>query len=242
MTKTTETTAKKITTATKKPLYATVGAGEALYSVVTDAVDRVREVATADVAGRVEDARERLSKGLESAVPTSLDSLRQRLSGLPSELPDELAQLRDKLTTQHVQDRVDQYGHQLHDLYSGLAERGEEAVERLRATPRFEHRIEQVEDVYSEVVGRAEDVYSEVVGRAEEVIGLVSDQVNGLLGSRNGGTDSGDDGQVVDAEVVQVTTESQPIDEVVDAPRPKKTTVKKAAKKATAAKKPTPRP
>lgn len=233
MTKTTESesTTKKITAATKKPLFATVGAGEALYSVVTDAVDRVREAAATDVAGRVEEARERLSKGLESAVPTSLDSLRQRLSALPAELPEEIAQLRDKLTTQHMQERVDQYGHQLHDLYSELAERGEEAVERLRATPRLEHRIEQVEDVYSEVVGRA-----------EEVIGLVSEQVNGLLGSRNGASDveSEVDGEVVDAEVVQVTTESQPLDPT-EAPRPKKATVKKATKKPTAAKKTTPR-
>ncbi|WP_063065411.1 hypothetical protein [Nocardia violaceofusca] len=214
-----------------KPIYATVGAGDALYAAVNDIVDRVRDrAATVDVNSRVEEARERLSN-LPADVQDQIETLRGRLTGLPSELPDDLAELREKFTPEELRKLVDQYYRQLVDLYSDLAVRGEETVDRLRSNPGFDERFDKVEGIYTDVVTRAEDVLSKV-----------SDQARGFLGKAAEEADEA--AAVVDAEVVAVTTEA-----AAEEPTPaKKAPAKKApAKKApakpattTAAKKTTP--
>jgi heparin binding hemagglutinin HbhA len=227
-----------ITPNVTKSLYATVGAGDALYAAVNEVVGKVRERATGtDVSGRVEEARERLST-LPADVQEQFEALRQRLSGLSSELPEDIAELREKLSsaesrsklTSELNDRfgpdelrkvVDQYYHQFLGLYSELAERGEVTVGRLRATPGVEERI-----------GRVEGVYNDVVSRAEGVLGKVSGQVGGLLGAK--AAEAADAVAVVDAEVVDVTTETEPVADATAEPAPPKAPAKKAAaKKAT---------
>ncbi|MEU6564256.1 heparin-binding hemagglutinin [Nocardia nova] len=216
-----------------KPIYATVGAGDALYAAVNDIVDRVRDrAATVDVNTRVEEARERLSN-LPADVQDQIETLRGRLTGLPSELPDDLAELRERFTSDELRKLVDQYYRQLVDLYSDLAVRGEETVDRLRTNPGFDERFDKVEGIYSDVVTRAEDVLNKV-----------SDQARGLLGKTAEAAE--EVAPVVDAEVVAVTTEatSEPVAEE-SAPAAKKAPAKKApAKKApvktAAAKKTTP--
>ncbi|MEV5651887.1 heparin-binding hemagglutinin [Nocardia sp. NPDC052254] len=221
-----------------KPIYATVGAGDALYAAVNDIVDRVRDRAvTVDVNTRVEEARERLSN-LPADVQDQIETLRGRLSGLPSELPDDLAELRERFTSDELRKLVDQYYHQLVDLYADLAVRGEETVDRLRTNPGFDERFDKVEGIYSDVVTRAEDVLTKV-----------SDQARGLLGKTADPADE-QDVAVVDAEVVTVTTETaaepaaaqvdeEPVAPVKKAPA-KKAPAKKAPVKTTAAKKTTP--
>ncbi|QLY32228.1 heparin-binding hemagglutinin [Nocardia huaxiensis] len=206
-------TEPKITTATvTKPIYATVGAGDAIYTAVLDAVSQIRERAAAsDVTGRVEEARERLAN-LPADVQEQVEVLRQRVAALPSELPEDLAELREKATPEELRRLVDQYYHQLLDLYADLAARGEETVEKLRANPTFEGRYEQVESVVNDLVAQTQDV-----------IGKVSDQVAPLLGRVK--EDAVAVEETVEAEVVGVTTESEPA-----APAP-------AAKKAAPAKK-----
>lgn len=204
------------------PLYATVGAGDALYTAVNDLVGKVRErAATVDVTGRVDEARERIAN-LPADAQEQFETLRQRLTGLPAELPEDLADLRDRLSPEELRKAADQYYHQLLDLYQDLASRGEETVERLRANPAFEERFEKVEGIYTDVVTRAEDVF-----------GKVSDQARGLLGSA---AEQAEDSSVVDAEVVQVTHE-QPAapaeeSEVDEAPVKKAPAKKAPAKKA----------
>ncbi|WP_040828211.1 hypothetical protein [Nocardia jiangxiensis] len=204
-----------------KPLYATVGAGDALYAAVNDLVGKVRErAATVDVTGRVDEARERIAN-LPADAQEQFETLRQRLTGLPNELPEDLADLRERLTAEELRKAVDQYYHQLVDLYQDLASRGEETVDRLRANPAFEERFEKVEGIYSDVVTRAEDVF-----------GKVSDQARGLLGSTE---EQAEAEPVVDAEVVQVTHEpAAPVDE---APAADEAEVKKAPAKNAPAKK-----
>jgi|GEM_PF-4247686 len=206
-----------------KPLYATVGAGDALYAAVNDLVGKVRErAATADVTGRVEEARERLSN-LPSDAQEQFEALRHRLTGLPSELPDDLAELREKLTPEELRKLVDQYYHQLVELYQDLAERGEETVERLRTNPSFGDRFDKVEGIYTDVVTRAEDVFGKVSEQARELLGTVEE--------------AAETEPVVDAEVVGVTTEATPADDEPELAAPaKKAPAKKApAKKTTAA-------
>ncbi|MGW0184097.1 heparin-binding hemagglutinin, partial [Nocardia sp. NPDC003345] len=150
---------------TAKPLFATVGATDAVYAAVVDAVTQVRERAT-DVNGRVDTARERFA-GLPADVQTQFEQIRTRLSELPSELPEDLAELREKFTTEELRRLAEQYYRQVLDLYADLAVRGEETVDRLRTN----HLVD-------EQVGRVESFYKDASVRAEEVLG----RVNGLIG------------------------------------------------------------
>ncbi|WP_024801928.1 hypothetical protein [Nocardia sp. BMG51109] len=226
----TESEATTPTVTVTKPLYATVGAGDALYNAVNDLVEKVRERAgTADVSGRVEEARERLST-LPADAQEQFDTLRQRLTGLPAELPDDLAELREKLTPEELRKSVDQYYHQLLDLYTELASRGEETVGRLRSES----------SSFDEQFGRVEGLYSDVVTRAEDVFGKVTDQARGFLGQKvDEESDAAEAEPVVDAEVVQVTTESDPEEPAPAAAPAKKAPAKKAPAKKAAAKKTT---
>lgn len=201
-----------------KPLYATVGAGDALYAAVNDLFGKVRERSGfADVTGRVDEARERLAN-LPTDAQGQFESLRGRLTGLSSELPDDLAELRDKLTPEELRKVADQAYHQLVELYQDLAARGEETVGRLRSSnPQFEEGFERVEGIYTDVVTRAEDV-----------IGKVSDQARELL-------EKTEADPIVDGEVVGVTSEAAPADaESADEPAKKAAAKKAPAKKATA--------
>ncbi|MEU2041546.1 hypothetical protein [Nocardia niwae] len=214
-----------------KPLLATVGAGDALYSAVNDVVAQVRERAVAtEVQARVEEARERFAN-VPADVQAQFDTLRERLSGLPSELPDDLAELREKFTAEELRALAEKYYRQALDLYADLAARGEETIERLRANQTVDERIGKVETLYGDAVSRAEDV----VGR-----------VNGLLGrpaKLEAEVETEADivpAPVVEAEVVEVTTEATPAPvangAAKKAPAKKAATTPAAAKKAPAKK------
>ena len=204
-----------ITTVTK-PLYATVGAGDAIFAAVTEAVEKVRDsVAGVDVTSRVEEARERIAN-LPADVQEQLGVLRERVAGLPAELPEEVAALRDRLNADELRKVVDQ----LLDLYSDLAVRGEETVGKLRTNAVVEERL-----------GQAENLYNDVVNRAEGVYGSVSTQVTGLLGKTEAAPAAA---PVVDAEVVAVTSEVEAAPAVAPAPAPEPEAAPAPAKKAAA--------
>ncbi|MFE7802930.1 heparin-binding hemagglutinin [Nocardia sp. NPDC057440] len=212
---------------TTKPLFATVGAGDAVYAAVLDAVTQVRErAATADVPGRVEEARERFAN-VPADVQAQFETLRERLSGLPSELPEDLAELREKFTPEELRTLAEKYYAKVLDLYADLAVRGEETVERLRANHLVEDQIERVETLYTDAVSRAEDVLG---------------KVNDLLGrpAKDEAEDEVVAEPVVEAEVLTVTTETAPAaaEEPVAAKAPaKKAPAKKAPAKKVAPKK-----
>ncbi|MFB8005368.1 heparin-binding hemagglutinin [Nocardia sp. NPDC056000] len=204
-----------------KPIYATVGAGDAIYASVLDTIDKVRtRAAAADVNGRVEEARERFAN-LPADAKGQVDVVRQRIAALPSELPEDLAGLREKATPEELRKLVDQYYHQLLDLYADLAARGEETVEKIKTSnPAFEERFGQVESLYTDLVNQAQDV-----------IGKVSDQVAPLLGGAKEAAAEVE--ETVEAEVVGVTTESEPAPVAEPVAPAKKAPAKKApAKKA----------
>ncbi|MCM6774834.1 heparin-binding hemagglutinin [Nocardia sp. CDC159] len=210
-----------------KPLYATVGAGDALYTAFAQIVDGLRErAATADVSGRVEEARERIAN-LPADAQERIETLRQRLSTLPSELPDDVAELREKLTSEELRRLVDQYYHQLLDLYSDLAVRGEGRVGKLRETnPAFDEQFVKVEGTLTDVVARAEDV-----------LGKVTEQARGLLGKAAEEVEETED--AVEAEIVSVTNETAPTAPVAESPAKKAAPAKKAPAKKAPAKKAT---
>ena len=194
-----------------KPLFATVGATDAVYTAVLDAVTQVRERAI-DVNGQVDEARERFAT-LPADVQTQFGQIRTRLSELPAELPDDLAELREKLTSEELRKFADQYYRQALDLYSELAVRGEQTVERLRSN----HTVD-------EQVGRVETFYKDASSRAEEVF----DRVSGLIGRGVKDTGSGAapaESDVLEAEVVEVVPEPAP----KPAPKPEPKPTPKAA-------------
>lgn len=213
-----------------KPLFATVGAGDALYTAVNDVVTEVRgRVGGTDVQARVDEARERIAN-VPADVQAQFDSLRERLAGLPSELPEDLAELREKFTAEELRRLAEQYYAKALDIYADLAVRGEETVDRLRTNHLVEDRIT-----------RAESLYKDASARAEDVLG----KVNGLL-NRGKAEPVADTAPVaapvVEAEVVAVTTE-EPVAEIADLPveEPKKAPVRKAAPRKAPAKKAAPK-
>ncbi|MTE16593.1 heparin-binding hemagglutinin [Nocardia aurantiaca] len=217
-------TESNLTATVTKPIYATVGAGDAIYAAVLDAVAQIRERATsADVQGRIDEARERFAN-IPADLQEQAETLRQRVQALPSELPEDLAELREKATSEELRKLVDQYYHQLLDLYADLAARGEETVEKLRSNPAFEERFEQVETRYNDLLSQTQDI-----------IGKVTDQVGPYIG-RSGKVEAEvepEAEEAVDAEVVDVTTETAPVE---DAPAQKAAAKKAPAKKAPAKK------
>ncbi|MFD4457204.1 heparin-binding hemagglutinin [Nocardia sp. NPDC058480] len=206
-----------------KPLFATVGAGDAIYAAVNDVVADVRgRVVATDAKARVEEARERIAN-VPADVAAQFDTLRDRISGLPSELPEDLAELREKFTPEELRKLAEQYYRQALDIYADLAVRGEETVDRLRANQAVDEQIGRVETLYKDASARAEDALT---------------KVNDLLGNRSKAEAEAVADKVeavVEAEVVAVTTEE---------PAPAKAPVAKkapAAKKAAPAKKVAPK-
>ncbi|MFE9784675.1 heparin-binding hemagglutinin [Nocardia salmonicida] len=204
-----------------KPLFATVGAGDAIYAAVNDVVADVRgRVVATDAKARVEEARERIAN-VPADVQAQFDTLRDRISGLPSELPEDLAELREKFTPEELRKLAEQYYRQALDIYADLAVRGEETVDRLRANQAVDEQIGRVETLYKDASARAEDALTKVndlLGRTKVEAEAVADKVDA----------------VVEAEVVAVTTEPAPAKPAAAAPAPKKAP---AAKKAAPAKK-----
>jgi len=169
----------------KKPLYAYVGATDAVVQAVADVVAKVRERAAEtdrdDVSEAVEGARERLST-LPADIQEQIEALRERLAGLPSELPDEIAELREKFTDEELRRAAEQYLKVAADLYAELATRGEEAVERLRNRSGVEEQIEKVEGFYKDAQERAEGIVGEARGRAGGFVGEARERAEGFVG------------------------------------------------------------
>ncbi|MEV0331382.1 heparin-binding hemagglutinin [Nocardia sp. NPDC050717] len=207
-----------------KPLFATVGAGDAIYTAVNEVVADVRErVATADAKARVEEARERFAN-VPADVQAQFDTLRERIAGLPSELPEDLAELREKFTAEELRKLAEQYYRQALDIYADLAVRGEETVDRLRANQAVDEQIGRVESLYKDASARAEDALAKVndlLGRGKAEAEAVAEQA----------------AAVVDAEVVAVTTDEPAPAPAAKAPAAKKAPAKKAPAKKAAPKK-----
>ncbi|MFC8526652.1 heparin-binding hemagglutinin [Nocardia sp. NPDC057227] len=199
-----------------KTVFATVGAGDAVYTAVLDAVGQVRERAVAtDVQSKVGEARERLTR---TEVQAQFDSLRERLSGLPSELPEDLAALREKFTPEELRRIAEQYYRQALDIYADLASRGEETVDRLRTNQVVDERIQRVETIYNDTVKSAEGV----VGRVSDLLGRQA------KAAEEKAAEVVDAAPVVEAEVVAVATEVAPTEGQAAAPKKKPAPRKKA--------------
>ncbi|MFE3192208.1 heparin-binding hemagglutinin [Nocardia sp. NPDC059240] len=233
-------TEPKLTATVTKPIYATVGAGDALYAAALDVVSQIRERATsADVQGRIEEARERFAN-LPADLQEQAETLRQRVQALPSELPEDLAELREKATPEELRKLVDTYYHQLLELYADLAARGEETVEKVRHSEYVESLISRGDSFLNQdAVTSAQDAFDKARAQAEAAFEKAYEQVGPYLGLGKDGEEAPAE-EAVDAEVVDVTTETAPVEDeapVAKAPAKKAPAKKAPAKKAAPAKK-----
>ena len=109
------------------PLYAVVGAGDLALTQLNEAVASLRERTEA----ATEDAQARFEKA------------KVRFNELPEEVPASLEELKGKFTADEVKEQVDAYVALATTFYNGLAERGEEALDRLRTQPLVAENIER---------------------------------------------------------------------------------------------------
>lgn len=184
-----------------KPLYATVGAGDAIFAAVVDAVGQVRGRAdnvSTDVTSRVESAREQFAK-LPADVQSQIHSLRERLAELPSDLPSDL---RGRLTPEELRKSADTYLKAALDFYNDLASRGAETVDKLRANPAVEGRIERAEGLYNEAVSLAEEAIDKVTVQAKALADLVNGKASEV---------SDEVKETVEAEVATVKTKAKKV-------------------------------
>ncbi|MCZ4079219.1 heparin-binding hemagglutinin [Rhodococcus sp. H36-A4] len=168
------------------PLYAAVGAGDAVVQAVADVVAQVRSRAESrgtEVTERVDTARARIAD-LSEDVTEGVEGLRERLAKLPAELPDEIADLRERFTQDELRKVAEAYLKVASDLYTSLAERGEEAVERIRRTPAVEDGLDRANAAANDVVDLTEQALGTVASqtravgeRAAALAGIASDKV-----------------------------------------------------------------
>ncbi len=176
----------------KTSLYAAVGAGDLVVQAVADVVAQVRERAEntqGDVNGRVDGAREKLAS-VQGDVAESVDALRERLAGLPSELPEELAELREKFSPEELRKVAEAYLKVAGDLYNSLAERGEDAVERIRKQPAVEEGIAAAESALGDAVELTEDALG-TVARQTRAVGEQAAKLAGRAAGRISDTAEG---------------------------------------------------
>lgn len=124
----------------RTPLLAALGAGD---------------IAAQSVLERLEKVRTQLSERAETAR---------------HELPNDLDELREKLDPAELRKFVDQYTHSALQLYSYLADRGEETLDRMQAEP----RVQQVRERVETAQGKIDDAVGEVRELADDVLGTVS--------------------------------------------------------------------
>lgn len=137
----------------KAPLLAALGAADLALATVNDLLTHLRERAEetrTDTRSRVEESRARLSK-------------------LGEDLPEQFAELRDRFTPEELRKAAEGYLDAATNRYHDLVERGEVALERLRAQSPLE-----------EASARAEGYVDQAVELTQEALGTVASQTRAV--------------------------------------------------------------
>jgi heparin binding hemagglutinin HbhA len=137
----------------KAPLLAAVGAADLALATVNEIVASLRE--------RAEDARSDANARVEEG--------RARLTKLQEELPSQVDELREKLSTDELRKAAESYAENATDTYKKLVERGEAALERLRNQPAIENAVDRVESVTDQAVELTQDALGTVASQTRAV-------------------------------------------------------------------------
>jgi heparin binding hemagglutinin HbhA len=149
------TTAKNQPTADdlKAPLLAAVGAADLALERVNEIVATLREragEARTDTQARVEETRARVTK-------------------LQEDLPTQFGDLRERLTSDELRKFAESYAEAAQSSYNKLVERGEIALERIRATPALEEGRERVERYSDQAVELTQEALGNVATQTRAV-------------------------------------------------------------------------
>lgn len=137
----------------KTPLLAAVGAADLALATVNEIVVTLRERAE-------EAAGEAKARGEER---------RARLTKLQEELPTQIGELREKLSTDELRKAAEGYADAATTQYNKLVERGEEALARLRNQPAIEEAASRVESVTDQAVELTQDALGTVASQTRAV-------------------------------------------------------------------------
>lgn len=137
----------------KAPLLAAVGAADLALATVNEIVATLRERAE-------EAAGEAKARGEER---------RARLTKLQEELPTQIGELREKLSSDELRKAAEGYADAATVQYNKLVERGEEALARLRSQPAIEEAASRVESVTDQAVELTQDALGTVASQTRAV-------------------------------------------------------------------------
>lgn len=147
----------------RAPLLAALGAADLALAAVNDLISNLRERAEetrTDTRARVEESRARLSK-------------------IQEDLPEQFTELREKFTAEELRKAAEGYFEVATNRYNELVERGELALERLRAqagfedaTARAEGYVDQAVELTQEALGTVVSQTRAVGERAAKLIGI----------------------------------------------------------------------
>jgi heparin binding hemagglutinin HbhA len=137
----------------KTPLLAAVGAADLALATVNEIVVTLRERAE-------EAAGEAKARGEER---------RARLTKLQEELPTQIGELREKLSSDELRKAAEGYADAATAQYNKLVERGEEALARLRSQPAIEEAASRVESVTDQAVELTQDALGTVASQTRAV-------------------------------------------------------------------------
>lgn len=140
----------------RTPLLAAIGAGDLATSTVLEALNTAR-------------------KGFDGRT----DKVRKTVADLPKELEDlrknlDLAVLREKLDPTELRRIVDEYFKNVQAKYSELAEKGEQALDKIKSTPQVKQALDQVNSTVETAQQRFDGVYDDAREVAEDVLGRVT--------------------------------------------------------------------
>ncbi len=137
----------------KAPLLAAVGAADLALERVNEIVATLREragEARTDAETRVEESRARINK-------------------LQTELPAQVGDIREKLTTDELRKFAEGYAEAAQSTYNKLVERGEAALERLRSQPALEEAASRVEEYTDQAVELTQEALGNVASQTRAV-------------------------------------------------------------------------
>lgn len=109
-----------------------------------------------------------------SAVRDAVWRARTRADKLQGQLPRDVDELRGKLSREELRKAADSYGSAAREKYQNLVQRGEGAVDRVRARPQVKRVLEGLEGVSDQVEERVEEAVEDFRERGTQVLGQLS--------------------------------------------------------------------
>jgi heparin binding hemagglutinin HbhA len=111
------------------------------------------------------------------AVVEALGKAKERADEARSQavdIPNELKDLREKLQPAELKKLVDAYTASAVNLYTYLADQGEQTLEQIKAQPQVKQAVEQVEQAVEAAQKRAESAAADAKVLADDVLGKVT--------------------------------------------------------------------